>query len=206
MLDKIFNKSIDLEINEDLIRKNKIPLLYKDPKWLEIFGNQNNELIDTIKKELQELVEEERSMEKRNREVQTEKVNLMKKILKASEVVNTDNNLDAIQLLDEYKEKILQLNDELEEITFKLETLPSEIKQKNLSLLNETINVGYEELVEKKQVLDSAVKEMDIIRNRLRELIEVKVSNEEWINKTYLYFHGVLGSEVIEKIDRQKLD
>lgn len=208
MLDKFFSKESSESLANELefLNKSDIPLLYRDEGWLRLFGSMGNENIDNLRKALEDLVDERKTLEKRNNQLQGEKVNLMKKILKASEVVNIENNPDGIPLLDQYKDRILKVNEEIDEIIFRLEMLPKEIREKNLELLKTTVDYGYDQLREKRIVLDESIKEMDLIRNRMRELIEIKVSNEEWINNTYKYFHGLLGSEIIERIDREKLD
>ncbi|MFA7534249.1 MAG: hypothetical protein WCY46_07955, partial [Tissierellaceae bacterium] len=75
----------------------------------------------------------------------------------------------------------------------------------NLKLLNATIEYGYRELIIREKVVKESIVEIDQLRNRLKDLIKTKHDYEEWINKTYTFFHGLLGSEIIEKIDKERL-
>ncbi len=67
-------------------------------------------------------------------------------ILGISDAINNeDKNVD-INLLDEYREKIENINKELDDITFQLETIPGEIRELNFNLLKLTVDYGYKEL------------------------------------------------------------
>ncbi len=199
----MFEKNINIDIN--ILRKNKIPLLYKEPSWLDIFGDVNDKEIQKNKKELEERVIREAEIENKIKSIQREKLNCMKMILGVSDSVNNENKIENIVLLDEYKKKIELLNEEMDELTFELETIPKEIREINLSLLNASIQYGYSELKSKEKRLSNSIEEIQILRDRLKTLIEEKHNEEEWINKTYTFFHGLLGSEIIEEIDRERL-
>lgn len=199
----MFGRSMSLD--ENILRKNKIPLLHNDPGWTKLFGNVNDKHIQNAKEELTLLVSKEKEIETKSREFQKEKLKCMKMILGVSDSVNNDNKVENIVLLDEYKKQMLSINDELEELSFQLETIPKDIREANLKLLNATIQYGYDELKYKEKIVSQSMDEINILRNRLKELIKTKHDFEEWINDTYTFLHGLLGSEVIEKIDRERL-
>lgn len=200
---EMFEKKNTLDKN--FIRQKRIPLLNQDPTWEKLFGDAKDRNIQNTREELAKLIAKEKEMERENRRLQKEKLNTMKMILGISDSVNNENKIENISLLDKYKEVLEGLNEELEELRFHLETLPGEIREANLGLLNATIKFGYDELKDKEEILEKSESEISILRERLRELIEIKHDYEEWINDTYLFFHGLLGSEVIEKIDRERL-
>ncbi len=199
----MFNRNINLD--ESILLKNRIPLLHDDNSWIKLFGDVNDKNIQNAKEELIKLVTKERELEIRNRELQKEKIKCMKMILGVSDSINNDNKVENIGLLDDYKNRMININEELEELTFQLETVPKEIREANLKLLNATIQYGYEELKSREKIVNQSISEIEILRNRLKELIKTKHDYEEWINETYTFLHGLLGSEVIEKIDRERL-
>lgn len=201
--DAVIGKSIDLD--EKILRKNRIPLLFEDPSWKKLFGDTEDKKIQQSKEELMELVSKNREMEKSMRKLQKDKLEAMKMILGVSDSVNNENKTENIGLLDEYKERVLDINEELEEITFQLETIPKEIRDANFQLLNLTVQHGYDELKRKEKGLEKASAELDALRARLQELIVIKYDYEEWINETYIFLHGLLGNEMIEKLDRERL-
>lgn len=200
----VFGKKIDLD--ENILDKNRIPLLIEDPEWIKLFGDNKNRCIQDAKEELLKLSTRKNILESYSRKLQKNKTKYMKKILKVSESVNSDHNQEnQIGFLDEYKESILKINEEIEDIRFQLEMLPKEIKKANFNLLTETVQYGYNELNSRKKTLNKSLEEIHSLRVRLKELFEIKYDNEEWINATYTFLHGLLGREVIEEIDRKKL-
>lgn len=197
-------KNIDLD--ENIILKNKIPILVLEENWLKLFGDIKYKNIQYLKEELNQLLKEEGKLKEKSYGIQREKTHAMKMILGISDALNNeDKNVDP-KLLDEYKDKIEKANEELEEITFKLETIPQEIREVNFQLLKTTVDYGYKELKTKEKKLKETTEELDRTRERLRELINEKHDYEEWIDSTYSFMHGMLGSEEMEKLDEEILD
>lgn len=201
--DFVANKTI--EIDKDILRKNKIPLLYKDQNWIDLFSKVENKKINSAKAELEEKVAREIEIEMLIKDMQAEKLQCMKMILGVSDSVNNSNKKGNIKLLDEYREKIESINSQIDDLIFESETIPKEIRELNLNLLKETISYGYDELDQKEEILKSSLEEIDVLREQLKSLIKIKYDYGDWINKTYTFFHGLLGSEVIEKIDQERL-
>ncbi len=45
----MFNKDLKLNLDKKIIRKNNIPLLYKDDQWIKLFGEiEDKSLIETL--------------------------------------------------------------------------------------------------------------------------------------------------------------
>lgn len=199
----MFNKSINLD--EDILLKNKIPLLINDPTWTKLFGEANDKSIQNTKEELIQLVNKESNLDMKSRELQKEKLNCMKMILGVSDSVNNENKLENIELLDEYKKRIHEINEEIDEVTFQLEIIPKSIKESNFNLLKATVKYGYDELKYREKVVNQVVGEIESLKEKLMELINTKHDYEEWINETYPFLHGLLGSNEMEKLDREIL-
>lgn len=192
-------------VDKNILRKNKIPLLHNDKSWKKLFGDVKDININNAKEEIVNLVSREKELEDKSKKLSKEKLNCMKMILGVSDSVNNNNKVENIGLLDEYKSKMVEINDELEEIAFELETIPKEIRDANLRLLNATIQYGYDELKNKECIVEKSKTEIEVLRERLKELINIRHDYEEWINETYQFFHGILGPEIIEKIDEERL-
>ena len=202
----MFGKIISLD--ENILRKNRIPLLTDEPEWVRLFGSVNNRQIQSAKDNLIQAIKEEKELEAHGKEIQKKKSNHMKMILEVSNALNNEDNKDKernIKLLDRYKDEILKINEEVDEIKYRLESFPKEIREANFQLLSASVQYGYEELKHKEKEFNKAVEELDSLRIKLREALKNKHDNEEWINATYSFLHGILGSEVIDKLDREKL-
>lgn len=197
-------KKIDLD--ENIILKNRIPLLIEDETWMKLFGEVDNKDIQHVKEELEELVRRMRELQTRERTLKKDKTKAMKMILGISNAVNNENKVHSVGLLDEYKEKIEKINEELDEISYQLETIPQEIRDLNFQLLEITVYYGYKELKAREKKLNQLVGELESLRERLRELINEKHDYEEWIDSTYSFLHGLLGREETEKLDELILE
>lgn len=195
----------DINLNKSILRQNKIPILLNDPSWIKLFGNTNDKNIKNSKEELVRLISKENEITIKTHNLQKEKLESMKMILRVSDSVNNDNKKEDIVLLDEYTNKIHKINEDLEELTFELEMLPKEIRESNLKLLNDTIQYRYDEFDSREKILNHSLKEIEVLRIKLKELIKTKHDYEEWINDTYTFLHNVLGSEIIGKIDKARL-
>lgn len=197
-------KGIDLD--EDIIQKNKIPILIDDENWQRLFGTVDNKNIQLIKDELMALIEKERELERQSEKLQKDKLHAMKMILGIADAVNNENKIENVDLLDEYKQKIEDTNEELDDIMYQLETLPQDIKEMNFELLKATVEYGYKELKAKEKKLNTVTEELENLRERLKDLINEKHDYEEWIDATYSFLHGMLGSQEMEKLDEKILD
>lgn len=197
-------KKIDLD--ENIILKNRIPLLIEDETWMKLFGEVDNKDIQHVKEELEELVRRMRELQTRERTLKKDKTKAMKMILGISNAVNNENKVHSVGLLDEYKEKIEKINEELDEISYQLEIIPQEIRDLNFQLLEITVYYGYKELKAREKKLNQLVDELESLRERLRELINEKHDYEEWIDSTYSFLHGLLGREETEKLDELILE
>lgn len=197
------DKGYEEILSDDVLRRSRIPLLHKDKIWISLFGKSDDKEINEIKDRLIELLQEEKKLKSILNKYKKDKTKYMKLILRTSESVNRDKNKDDIKFLDEYKERLITINEELDDIEFKLDVIPDEIRSANYALLNVTIKKGYIELREREEKLSGANEELNEVRERLKELIEIKVENEEWINEIYTFMHRLLGSDIIDVLDKK---
>ena len=200
----MFSKTIDLE--ENIILKNRIPILVSDENWIKIFGELEDKVIQSTKNELEELLKEQKKAEREMAKLQKEKVKDMKMILNISDVINNKEKVESADLLDQYKDKIYLINEKIDGIQYRLETIPQEIRDTNFRLLEATVKYGYRELKEKKNKLEKIVEEIEELKERLRESINEKHDYEECISGTYTFLHGMLGNEEMEKLDNKILE
>lgn len=201
----MFSKDLDLDYRT--IMRNNIPLLVKDNTWKELFSDINDRQINKLKSELEDLLEEQKEIERKLKKLKKEKKRTMAKIINLSDEINNNNMNDekAMELLSRYQEDIYDINNRLEDITFRYEMIPKQIREANFNLLKETIKYGYKELKLWDKELNNVNNEIDEFRIKLRELIDKKNDYEEKRNLTYNFLHGILGNKEIEKLDREML-
>lgn len=203
----MFLKGPEIDIEETIIAKNRIPILIKDATWLKLFGDTGDRLINNARKELEELLEKQHLTEKQLKDKDREKKKVMTKIIMLSDEINNNNSYTkGTELLGQYQQEIYSLNDEIDNLTFELEMLPKDIREANLNLIKATVKLAYKQLADWESSIEPFNSEIEFLRNKLRELIEKKNDYEEKINTTYSFLHGILGSEEMEKLDKDILD
>ncbi len=191
----------NIKLDKEFFLKNRIPILIEDEKWLELFGKAKDTSIQYCKEELYQLFKEQESIEKEIDKLEKEKSKIIIMILNISDAVNNEEKIESISLLDEYREKLIFINETIEELTYKLEMLPTQIEEMNFRLLEATVSYSYSQLKGKEEKLDKTKKQLDMLKIKIRELINIKYEYEEWISSTYTFLHGILGSEQMEKLD-----
>lgn len=196
----------DIQLDESIIIKNRIPLLIKDKNWINLFGKSSNKLIRNLSDELTELINKRRQLTREEDRLKEEKLLAMKMILGISDSINNENKTYNLDLLDEYKEKVESINERLDEISHEQERIQEEIKELNFDLLRATVYYGYKELKKKEKVIKDIDEELESIRKRTKELINKKYDYQEWVQSAYLLLHGFLGREKIEKLDNKILE
>jgi DNA repair exonuclease SbcCD ATPase subunit len=195
----------EIIFEDNIVKKNKIPILIYNPEWMQLFINFNSKSLKKSVAKLEELLSREKACEAEQKELERRKKTLMNKILYISNEINEDNNLDAIPKMEETQRELLQINEKLPMLLEELETLPTLINQQNIVVLKETIKRAYDLIKDNKDETIRSQEEINQIRQRLGELITRKVEAEERVNKLYSFIHGMVGAGEMEKLDEQYL-
>jgi flagellar biosynthesis/type III secretory pathway chaperone len=191
----------DIIFDNNIVKKNKIPILIYNPEWMQLFINFHSKSLKKSVTILEELLSRERTLEAEQKELEKRKKILMTKILYISREINEDNNLEAIPRMEETQKELLQINEKLPAIMEELETLPNLINNQNIAVLKETIKRAYDLIKENKDENLKCQEEITLIRQRLGELITRKIEAEERVNRLYSFLHGMVGVEEMEKLD-----
>lgn len=195
----------DIEIKENIVRRNKIPILIYTPDWIQLFSNYRSRNMQKIIDKLEELLAREKSLEEELKEMERKKKILMNKILHLSNELNENSNHAAIQALEDAKKEILSINTRTPKILEELEQIPFDINSQNTMLLKETVKRAYVLINESKKEAETTQEEINRIRESLANLIQKKVDSEERVNKLYSYLHGIMGATEMEKLDESLL-
>lgn len=199
-MDKLLRK-LNIDIEYDILLKNKLPLLIQNKEWREIFGNTNNKEISKDRINLEKLVSSEKEMEQRLETIKSQKKRAMAKIITLSDEINNNNKVESISILERSQRDVNEMNEEIEEVMFELEMMPRNIREANLKLLESTVKHAYVELVEREDELGKINSELSELREKLRDYIVRKCDNEERINKIYSFLHNSLGNEKLNELD-----
>lgn len=194
-----------LHIDDEYIKKNKIPILIYTPEWIQLFSNFKSRSMEKTVNKLEELLSKEKRLEQEYKDLERRKKVLMNKILHLSNELNESKNEAFIEHLDEAQNEMLQINNRLPKIMEELETLPTAINQQNAILLRETVKRTYELINENQLEVEKTQQEINRMRETLMELIEKKVDMEEKVKRLYSYLHGIVGATEMEELDENLL-
>lgn len=191
----------DINFKDNIVKKNKIPILMYTPEWIQLFNNYRSESLQRSIEELEAVLDRERSCDKEMRELEKRKRILMNKILRFSNELNEENNQDALILMEEAQKELLEINDRIPLLLEELEALPELINEKNTALLKDTIKRAYELINEHNDESEKCQEEVNELRKLLGSLIQRKVELQERVTKLYSYIHGMVGAAEMENLD-----
>ncbi|WP_129598198.1 hypothetical protein [Anaerophilus nitritogenes] len=195
----------NIELDQNIIKKNKIPILIEDGEWTSLFESTMTRSMEKTSKVLKEKVIEYREATKQIKIYKKLKKDLMERVLQISNEVNNNQNDSVLDSLEQTKDKILQANDKIDEFQFMIETLPKEIEILNKALLTETISIAYEKIEKGSSKIKDLTDEIIKLRDQLKRSWDEKIELEKTVDDLYHYLHDTLGHEETNKLDRKFL-
>jgi len=195
----------DINLEDGLIRRKKIPVLILNKEWKILFEEYMTKDMLKSAKELREMLSEEKQSELQLKIIRKQKKQLMEKILLLSEEINNSEKKESINKMEETKEQILEINKKIDELEYNLEILPKKIENLNLSLLKDTINIAYGDIKEGGSKMKTLTEEITKLRETLRLKWEDRLYWEKRTQQLYSYLHDNLGHEETNKLDRHFL-
>lgn len=185
---------------EELLKGKKIPILVLDQRWHKLFpGGEKPAEIQALEKELNELLKEQGKRVNTIKGLKTGKKKLMDAIVSGMNEENSDKKKEKQQKL------LLETKERIETESERLLDLPYEIKNANERLLVTGIRYCYGKWKNRSEELADLSDEIDIMREQLKAKVAYKVDLEESIDSTYSLMHAILGREVMNLFDKNKL-
>lgn len=191
----------EIQFEDNIIKKNKIPILIYTPDWIQLFKNYTSKSLKKAIESLETLLSREKAVISEQKVLEQRKKIVMNKVLYISKEINEDNNQEAIPKMEEAQKELLEINEKLPQLIEEAENLPFLINDQNTVVLKETIKRAYDMIAENKEEAAKCQEEINEIRKRLGELIQKKVDTDERVNKLYSYIHGMVGADEMEKLD-----
>jgi len=175
--------------------------LTQNEKWQESHALFVSEETRALAEQLDALIEEEQQAHYKYIELQKLKRELLGEILTQSDIVQGGSDQKEEVLLEEKKDLLEKINDEMDLCQFTSENAPKEIDKINFELLDESVFMGYTRLAgEKKRLaeIDVVVQEL---RQQLAKLYEEKFALVETSNVLNHCLHALLGKEESDRVD-----
>ncbi|GAB6085264.1 hypothetical protein [Alkaliphilus crotonatoxidans] len=188
-------------LDNKIIKKNNVPVLIKDKGWCEIFLAKGNRRINSLSKQLEDLLLEEANLKKELQEVKKQREEAMQQILLLSDLINSKGQEESLNELEAVKEKFSQLNEELDQRYAELEEYPPKIEALNLELLEETVEIAYNDLLKGTADLNQTNAEINQYREKLNQLREHKEELEKKMDYLYSFMHTMVGPKEMSRLD-----
>jgi hypothetical protein len=186
------------------LRKNDISLLILDERWNRLFTDTpKTPAIERCEQKLKELLKEEARLTSESKEIAAGKKRHMDNIIKLTPDVFEKNDENAKKEMQLSESEIKRINERTKKIEDQLDDMPGRIKQANLELLEQTVNIVYLKIRSNSKRVEELEKLIGETRIKLKEYIDEKESLSQDDTDTYSYFHDLLGGEELEKLDRQ---
>ncbi len=186
------------------LRKNDISLLILDERWNMLFSNtQKTPSIERSEDRLKELLKQEARLIAQKQEMAASKKLHLDNIIKLTEDVFEKNDIDAKKQMQASEREIKSINDRAACIEEQLDAMPDRLKQANLELLEQTVNIVYYKIRASKKRVEELEKLIEETKVKLKEYIDEKESLLQDDTDIYSYFHDLLGAEELEKLDKE---
>lgn len=186
---------------EDMLQGKRIPILVLDQRWHKLFPNgvKPAEIV-ALEQTLNDLLKQQGKLVNSIKSLKNGKKKLMEAIVAGMNDANSDKKKSKQQKL------LIETNERIEKESDELMQLPYEIKKVNQQLLIEGVKYCSADFKNRSEELSSLTEEITQMRNILKEKVAYKVDLEESIDSTYSLMHALLGREVMNLFDKDKLD
>lgn len=194
------NKKFD----KKTLRKNDISLLILDERWNKLFNNtKKTQSIERSEERLKELLKQEARLTAEKKEIASSKKHHMDNIIKLTTDVFENDDSDAKKQMHVSEHEIKRINDRAIRIEELLDGMPDKLRDANLELLEQTVNIVYLKIRSSKKRLADLEKLIDETKVKLMGYIDEKESLSQDDTDIYSYFHDLLGGEELEKLDKE---
>ena len=186
---------------KDIMGQKKLPIVILDKDWYRVKELIASDLIIQKEKELLEYLKEQGSLNNTLKENHAVKQNLMKKVLEASEALNTNGDTKKNNELDTLHLAITKLNEELPKQQARLEEVERLIDELNRELTREALALSYTYMESCKATSQTLGEEIYELREELLKKAKAKKKYDIQIATLYHYIHDIVGYKHIDKID-----
>lgn len=192
-----------LDFNIATLKKNDIVILTLDERWNRIF--KTIPISVAVKRQqdaLNRLLGKKAALYQEQKNIEPEKIKHMNRIMALTVEAFDKDNEDAKKALAESKEKIEALNRRAQEIENELYQMKDMIRDANFRLLEETVHYVYDIMDRSRDRQKKLDRELEQVKIRLKALqAERQKISTDW-TEIYAFFHNLLGSEELTKLDQ----
>lgn len=193
------------QITYELLKENgvfmNIPILTLDERWYHLVNDKiKTDEITYWEKQVNELLKKQGRINTDIKDIKKLKKQLINDVVENMEGDDDSKSRQKLmnqnqRLIQESKDKIAALEDELME-------LPRELARANERLLTETLKVCYDKMNSNSEDIEVLNKWIDATRVKLKKNILIKQDKETVNQNMYSLIHDIIGPENCSAVDR----
>lgn len=190
--------------NFDDLRQLKLPVLSENDKWLEIMGPYMNDELRILVTRQSVLLLEKRQNANHLIQLKRQKKEVLGQLLQLTALLQRKNE-EAENQADRLKAVLERINEEIDHLQFRVEIVPAETQKLNLELVEETVTVGYDQLLTDQKKITVLSRKIEALRSELLAMNEEKFALEDNASAMGQFLHSLLGKELSDALDSHYL-
>ena len=190
---------------EEIIEKRIVPMLTEYQPFNDLMKYISSEDIKTSIENIKKLIMEERKQVLEVNNLHKEKYKIAHKVLYLSGQINSGNK-SAEKEMDNVKERMLEINEEIEKKEIQIQEILVNKEKENLELLKKTLNESYDIINNDEKKLYPLLDEIELMRKELEDKRILRDKLQSRINSTYSFIHGFMGGKETERFDEHMLE
>lgn len=191
------------EVKKNIVHKN-VPIVILDERWHQLFPEKDKTPeIKRLEKNLGELLKRQGQITNDLKSLKKIKADLMKEIIDNSET-DTISESKREKLMARNQKLVLEAKDKIEELEQEEVEIPRKIREANVALVVEGVDVCYKRIHQNYKDIQLLGKWINEMRVELKKKVLIKQDKEIKNNEIYSYMHDVLGPEVMELFDNKE--
>ena len=190
---------------EEIIEQRIVPMLTEYQPFNDLMKYISSEDIKTSIENIKKLIMEERKQVLEVNNLHKEKAKIAPKVLYLSGQINSGNK-SAEKEMDNIKERMLEINEEIEKKEIQIQEILVNKEKENLELLKKTLNESYDIINNDEKKLYPLLDEIELMRKELEDKRILRDKLQSRINSTYSFIHGFMGGKETERFDEHMLE
>lgn len=185
----------------EALRGKNIPLLTLDNKWYKLLDEVGRASVKELEEQLNKLVQRQGKLNTETTDIRKLKKKLMNEIVTMVDEVEQTSDKKLEKKIDEHKRLIEDCNEKLEAYKDELLDLPKEIENVNFRLMLLTMEYCYDTMQENTDEINATAEWVTMIRIELKKRLIRKQEMEQHNQDIYAYMHDIFGADIVNLFD-----
>lgn len=180
-----------------------LPVLTLDNKWYRLLNKLSRESVKSLEEELNDLLKRQGKVNTETKEIRKHKKRMMNEIVTMVNELEQNPSSELEKKIEDTKRLIDACNERLDSYRDEMLELPGQINEVNQKLMLMTMEYCYKELQENSQELQEITDWVTQVRVQLKKQLVRKQEMEHHNHEIYTYMHDIFGADVVEIFDMQ---